>query len=160
MRRGRAKSRMRRRRRRREERDEHGDDERPKIGATSRSQRSIAETATTMTAKPPRNTDERGRHTSASGKIAAKTNVQPSRWCRNADRAKNHGFCSCTRNAVPAVTKASGQVSRHHGDVNRPRTSASSAPPASISTSAQEPCAYMWIAEFVKNAITGQSNTP
>src|SRR6478735_4368577 len=113
-----------------------------------------------MTAKPPRKTDERGRHTSASGKIAASTNVQPSRWCRNADRAKNHGFCSCTRNAVPAVTKASGQVSRHHGDVNRPRTSASSAPPASISTSAQEPWAYMWIAEFVKNAITGQSNTP
>ena len=61
-------------------------------------------------AKPQRNADERGRQTSASGKIAATTNVQPSRWCRNADRAKNHGFCSCTRNAVPAVTNASGQV--------------------------------------------------
>ena len=59
-----------------------------------------------------------------------------------------------------AVTNASGQVSRQSGDVSRPRTSASSAPPASMSTSAHEPCAYMWIAEFVKNAITGQSSTP
>src|SRR3954447_25279849 len=114
----------------------------------------------TITAKPPRRSDERGRQTRASGKIAAITNVQPSRWCRNADRAKTHGFCSYTRNAVPAVTKASGQVSRQRGDVNRPRTSASSAPPASISTSAHDPCAYMWMAEFVKNAITGQSSTP
>src|SRR4051794_17962854 len=130
------------------------------MGATSRSHSSITDTATTITAKPPRRRDERGRHTRARGKIAAITNVQPSRWCRNAERAKNHGFCSCTRNAVPAVTKASGQVSRQRGDVNRPRTSASSAPPASINTSAHDPCAYMWMAEFVKNAITGQSSTP
>src|SRR3954471_24763075 len=130
------------------------------MGATSRSHSSITDTATTITAKPPRRRDERGRQTRARGKIAAITNVHPSRWCRNAERAKNHGFCSCTRNAVPAVTKASGQVSRQRGDVNRPRTSASSAPPASINTSAHDPCAYMWMAEFVKNAITGQSSTP
>ena len=76
-------------------------------------------------------------------------NVQPSVWCRNAERAKNHAFCSCTMNAVPDTTNASGHVSRHHGDVRRPRTSASSEPPASINTSAHDPCAYMWIAEFV-----------
>src|SRR5882757_4648383 len=63
-------------------------------------------------------------------------------------------------NAIPVTANASGHVSRKSGDLSRPCTSPSSAPPASISTSAQEPCAYMWIDEFVKNAITGQSRTP
>src|SRR5581483_8587549 len=63
-------------------------------------------------------------------------------------------------NAVPVTTNASGHVRRQYGDFRRPCTRPSSAPPASISTSAHEPCAYMWMAEFVKNAITGQSRTP
>src|SRR5690348_13531169 len=63
-------------------------------------------------------------------------------------------------NALPLTTNASGHVSRHHFDVSRPRTSASSAPPASISTSAHDPWAYMWMAELVKNAITGQRKSP
>src|SRR5438270_517205 len=105
-------------------------------------------------------TAERGRNASASGTSAPSRNVQPSRWCRNAERAKNHGFCSCTMNAIPVTANASGHVSRHHLDLSRPCTRPSSAPPASISTSAHEPCAYMWIDELVKNAITGQSRTP
>src|SRR6476661_1054830 len=103
---------------------------------------------------------ERGRQTSTSGASAPMTNVHPIRWCRNAERAKNHGFCSWTMNAVPVTAKASGHVRRQSGDVRRPCTRPSSAPPASITTSAQEPCAYMWIDEFVKNAITGHSRTP
>src|SRR5436190_2923584 len=63
-------------------------------------------------------------------------------------------------NAVPVTAKASGHVSRHSGDSSRPCTRPSSAPPASISTSAHEPCAYMWIDEFVKNAMTGHRRTP
>src|SRR4051794_3749985 len=63
-------------------------------------------------------------------------------------------------NASPVTANASGHVSRHRGERSRPCTSPSSAPPASINTSAHEPCAYMWIEEFVKNAITGQSRTP
>src|SRR3954452_19791500 len=63
-------------------------------------------------------------------------------------------------NASPVTANASGHVSRHRGERSRPCTSPSSAPPASINTSAHEPCAYMWMAEFVKNAITGQSRTP
>src|SRR5262249_40217142 len=63
-------------------------------------------------------------------------------------------------NAVPVTANARGQVRRHSGDVSLPCTRPSSAPPASISTSAHDPCAYMWIDEFVKNAITGHSRTP
>src|SRR4051812_27148315 len=103
---------------------------------------------------------ERGRHTSRNGAIPPRRNVHPSMWCRNAERAKNHGFCSWTMNASPVTANASGHVSRHRRDFSRPCTSPSSAPPASISTSAHEPCAYMWIAELVKNAITGHSNSP
>ena len=121
----------------------------PKIGAVSRSENSCTETSTTISANPDLSTTELGRQMSANGNTAIATNVQPSVWCRNAERAKSHEFCSCTRNAVPVTANASGQVSRHHREVSRPRTRASSQPPAAISTSAHDPCAYMWIAEFV-----------
>ncbi len=51
----------------------------PKIGATSRSEKSITDTVTIISAKPAWSTVERGRQTSSNGKIAATMNVQPSR---------------------------------------------------------------------------------
>ena len=42
-----------------------------------------------------------------------------------------------------------GIVRCHQRDLSLPCTSPSSAPPARNSTSAHEPCAYMWIAELV-----------
>ncbi len=48
----------------------------------------------------------------ASGKIAETISVQPIRWCRKAERAKNQLFCSWIRNAVPETSSANGIVSR------------------------------------------------
>src|SRR5205823_2781961 len=114
------------------ERDEEGDDEGshrcgspasgercPNTGATSRSAKSWIETATTINAKPARSTTERGRQTSSRGNTAIAMNVHPSVWCRNAERAKNHEFCSWTMNATPLTTNASGHVSRQYGDSSR-----------------------------------------
>src|SRR5262249_54018588 len=47
-----------------------------------------------------------------------------------------------------------------YGLCSFPRTSPSSAAPASIITCAHEPCATMWIVELVKNTITGHIRTP
>src|SRR5919198_1540188 len=103
---------------------------------------------------------ERGRTTRTTGTTAATTSVQPIRWWRNAERWKNHEFCSWIRNEAPETSKASVLVSRHQGLEIFPRTSASSTAPASISTSAQAPCASMWIVELVKKVITGHIRTP
>ena len=112
-------------------------------------------------AKPPRNADERGRQTQreredrGDDERPAEQVVQERRPCEE-----------------PWVLLVHEERGARDDERERPREppaaasaavrarAPSSAPPASISTSAHEPCAYMWIAEFVKNAITGQSSTP
>src|SRR5947208_278990 len=86
------------------------------------------------------------------------------RW---SNRSHNRVGAICTRCRIdgPACSSAAcanaGTVaSRHHGLTSLPRTSASSVAPANISTSAQAPCASMWMVEFVKNVITGHNMTP
>jgi len=86
--------------------------------------------------------------------------VQPSVWWRNAARAKSQPFCSCTSSAAPETASASGSASRHARWCSFPRTSPSSAAPASIIVCAQAPWAIMWIVEFVKKTITGHISTP
>ena len=61
---------------------------------------------------------------------------------------------------MPETRSASAVVNRHQGLVSLPRTSASSVAPASINTSAQVPCASMWMVELVKKVITGHISTP
>src|SRR5215212_5948926 len=115
---------------------------------------------TNVSAKPAAAVCERGRRLRANGKTAAKSSVQPSRWCRNAERWNNHAFCSCTSNAAPDTTNADVIASRHQLLCSLPRTSASSTAPASIITSAQAPCASMCSVELVKKTITGQRKSP
>ena len=67
---------------------------------------------------------ERGRQTSPSGTSAPSRSVQPSRWCRNAERANSQSFCSWTRNARP-------------GDRERDRRR--ELPPAAVQLAAREP---------------------
>src|SRR5262249_54793070 len=86
-------------------------DRRPDTGARSRSEKSITESATTESANAVFSTTERGLKTSASGRSATPTSVQPTRWCRNAERAKNQPFCSWTRNAAPETAMPIGVAS-------------------------------------------------
>ena len=53
-----------------------------------------------------------------------------------------------------------GVVRFQSGLFSLPAASPSWAPPASIIISAQEPCATMWMVEFVKNTITGHISRP
>src|SRR5437763_9531303 len=96
----------------------------------------------------------------AIGISEAPTSVQQSRWWRNDERWKNHGFCSWISNAAPETKSANVIDRRHHGLEIFPRTRASSVAPASISTCAHELWASMWIVEFVKNVMTGHISTP
>src|SRR5438093_1340061 len=132
----------------------------PKTGARSRSEKSITDSAITETANAVFSTTERGRNTSASGNSAAPTSVQPTRWCRKAERAKNQSFCSWTRNAAPETAMPIGVASLHQRLCSFPFASPSSAPPITISACAHAPCATMSMAEFVKNVITGHIATP
>src|SRR5436190_11796491 len=120
----------------------------------------MTDNASTATANAARRTTERGRKTSRSGNAAAQTSVQPTRWCRNADRAKNQPFCSCTRKAVPETAMATGVASFHQRLCSLPFASPSSAAPIAMSAWAHAPWAIMWIAELVKNVITGHIPTP
>ena len=61
---------------------------------------------------------------------------------------------------MPDTRNANAIARRHHGLVNFPRTSPSSAAPANINACAHAPCASMWMVEFVKNVITGNMRTP
>ena len=60
-------------------------------------------TTTTITAAKPDSQGDRARsERRAQAATSAPTrNVQPSRWCRKAERAKNQGFCSWTMNGDP-----------------------------------------------------------
>src|SRR5262249_8808013 len=170
----RAECRVRRRGGRRDERHDEADEDDashrcggpasgerwPNTGARSRSEKSITDSAITDTANAALRTIERGRKTSASGKSAAPISVQPTRWCRNAERAKNHPFCSCTRNAAPETARPIGVASFHQRLFSFPYARPSSAAPIAISACAQAPWATMWIAEFVKNVITGHIRIP
>ena len=113
-----------------------------------------------MSANPARAACERGRKLRTSGNTAAPSIVHPSAWCRKAERWYNHAFCSWTKNAAPEMTKAALVARLHHLLCSFPRTSASSTAPASISTSAQAPCASMCSVELVKKTITGHMNRP
>ncbi len=53
-----------------------------------------------------------------------------------------------------------GAARCHQRLLSFPFASPSSAPPMTISACAQLPCASMWIAEFVKNVITGHMKMP
>src|SRR5262249_14016799 len=170
----RAERRVRRRGGRRDERHDEADEDDashrcggpasgergPNTGARARAEKSTTDSASTDTADPPLGPIERGRKTSASGKSAAPISVQPTRWCRNAERAKNHPFCSCTRNAAPETAMPIGVASFHQRLFSFPFARPSSAAPIAISACAQAPWATMWIAEFVKNVITGHIRIP
>ena len=110
--------------------------------------------------KPAFANAHRGRNAREERERRAEHIVQPSKWCRNAERWKSHGFCSCSRNASPETGNASGVARRQSWLCSLPRTSPSSAAPASIIAWAHAPCATMWIVEFVKNVITGHIRTP
>ena len=61
---------------------------------------------------------------------------------------------------MPETRKASAMQSRQSGLLSFPRTRPSSAPPASIITWAQAPCASVWMVELVKKTITGHMKMP
>src|SRR5581483_3415432 len=165
---------VRKRGRRQRERCEPRDDERalhrcgtpanwekcPSTGAVSRSQYRNTAMTRNVVAKPVAATIDRGRNACSIGNTDATMSVHPSAWWRNAARAKNQGFCSCTRNAVPDTSIAAADVSRQYCEWSLPCATPSSAAPASISICAHEPWATMWIIEFVYSAITGHMQTP
>ena len=61
---------------------------------------------------------------------------------------------------MPDTRSATAEVSRQYCECSFPRARPSSAPPVSMSTCAHDPCATMWIIEFVYSAITGHMSTP
>src|SRR5262249_15905540 len=112
---------------------------------------------TNVSANPVAATLDRGRTARAIGNTDAATSVQPSTWCRNAERMKSHAFCSCTRNATPEPRNAAAMARLHALECSFPRTRASSTAPANIISSAQAPCASMWIVELAQNALPGHT---
>src|SRR5436309_11794246 len=98
----------RRRQRLRSHRAPASGDRCPKIGATLRSQKSSAATATIITANPALKTGDRGWTARPRQTAEPASSVHPRAWCRKAEREKNHGFCSWIRKASPETTSASG----------------------------------------------------
>ena len=84
---------------------------------------------TNTSAKPTAATTERGRKRARAGRARRRAASSRAGGGGTPTRAKNHGFCSWTRNAAPETASPTGAASRHQRFVSLPCASASSAPP-------------------------------